>query len=304
LSAAAGTAGVQETLAREAAARPFAAAGAAAAALLTIGGSVGAMLLFRDFPDVLLVDALRDAAGVPIPGREGLRSHQVLFYDDKAFPLLVIAGVLALGALALILPLTYLYRAIKARRPQVPAVAVVLAIAGPVGLATSELVLQVGIAVEAKDFAGSQNQSSEAARDLLSSGVIVAGQIMRQAAVIALGFAFVLIGLNAMRVGLLSRFMGVLGIIVGVLFVVPLGSQPVVQTFWLLALAALIAGRWPNGVPPAWSTGTAVPWPSSADLRAAREAARPAPEAPEAPESAEPPERPHPSSKKKRRRKR
>jgi hypothetical protein len=45
---------------------------------------------------------------------------------------------------------------------------------------------------------------------------------------------------------------------------------PVVQTFWLLAIAYLISGRWPTGVPPAWRSGRAEPWPSSAQMRAQR----------------------------------
>jgi hypothetical protein len=82
----------------------------------------------------------------------------------------------------------------------------------------------------------------------------------------------VIICLNAMRVGLLTRFMGILGIIVGVLFVVPLApGPPVVQSFWLAALAALFAGRWPSGIPPAWITGRAVPWPSQQEQREQRE---------------------------------
>jgi hypothetical protein len=303
------TPSVQDVLAREAAGRMWAAVGAAVAAIFTIGGSIGGMLLFRDFPPVFLIDALRDAAGEPMPGREGLRAAQVLFYDEHAAPLLAIAAVLAIGALALLLPLTYLYKAVKARRPQIPAVAMVMSVSGPVALALSEVILQAGIAWKAHDFAGSADHSSQAARDLLSSGIIVAGQVLRQAAVIALGFAFVLVSLNAMRVGLLTRFMGVLGIIVGALFVIPLGSQPVVQTFWLLALAALLAGRWPNAIPPAWAAGTAVPWPSSQDLQAVRDAAsaRSAgdePQADDEPEGPDTPGRPHPSSKKKRRRKR
>ena len=66
--------------------------------------------------------------------------------------------------------------------------------------------------------------------------------------------------------------MGVLGIICGALIVLPILSPlPIVQTFWLGAMALLLLGRWPNGVPPAWTTGEAQPWPSQ------QEAARGAP---------------------------
>jgi hypothetical protein len=74
-----------------------------------------------------------------------------------------------------------------------------------------------------------------------------------------------------MRVGLLTRFMGVLGMIVGVLLVFPIGSPvPIVQTFWLAALAVLFLDRWPGGGPTAWRSGEAQPWPSAAEVREQR----------------------------------
>ena len=84
---------------------------------------------------------------------------------------------------------------------------------------------------------------------------------------------WVVICLNAMRIGLLTRFMGVLGVICGALIVLPILSPlPIVQTFWLGAMAVLLAKRWPNGVPPAWTTGEAAPWPSQAEAREKRRA--------------------------------
>jgi hypothetical protein len=49
---------------------------------------------------------------------------------------------------------------------------------------------------------------------------------------------------------------------------------PIIQSFWLAAIAVLIAGRWPNGVPPSWRSGKAEPWPSQQELREQREQAR------------------------------
>ncbi|MGB0096859.1 MAG: hypothetical protein WBP81_30505, partial [Solirubrobacteraceae bacterium] len=64
---------------------------------------------------------------------------------------------------------------------------------------------------------------------------------------------------------------------------------PVVQGFWLLALAYLLSGRWPTGVPPAWESGSTEPWPSSASMRqqrvkAGRTGGRANPEATPAPQ--------------------
>jgi hypothetical protein len=305
-----------ETLEREAAQRSRAGIAAIVAALVTLGGGIAASLIYSDFPHVLLIEALRASAGVSI-GRPGLRTAQVLFYDDNATALLISAIALAIGALALIGPLTYLYQAAKARRPTTPNVGLVMAVAGPVALAVSELVLQIDVMTRAHDFAGAANHGTAAAHDVLKGGLIVAAQILRQVAVIALGFAFVVIALNAMRAGLLTRFMGFLGIIVGVLFVIPIGSQlPVVQTFWLFAVGVLILDRWPGGRPPAWASGKAEPWPTQQELKEARMAASGAgpiadddepeerPQAlrrKQAPEGAQAPA-PHPASKKKKRR--
>jgi hypothetical protein len=112
----------------------------------------------------------------------------------------------------------------------------------------------------------------------------------------------VLLGLNSMRAGLLTRFMGVLGIICGAALVL-LPQNPIV-VFWLLALAALFARRWPQGMPPAWETGTAVPWPSSAEVAERRAAARgDAPARPE-PVSEDGPSASHSASKKRKRKRR
>ena len=98
--------------------------------------------------------------------------------------------------------------------------------------------------------------------------------------------------------------------ICGALIVLPILSPlPIVQTFWLGALAVLLAKRWPNGVPPAWTTGEATPWPAQSEAREKRRAemqrrrgsaAEGAPE----PEALPSTERPHPAASKKKKRKR
>jgi hypothetical protein len=71
-------------------------------------------------------------------------------------------------------------------------------------------------------------------------------------------------------VGLLTRFLGYLGIFAGVMVIIPVVQLPVVQAYWLGAIAYLLTGRWPSGVPKAWSTGRAEPWPSAAAMREQR----------------------------------
>jgi hypothetical protein len=182
---------------------------------------------------------------------------------------------------------------------------------GAVVLALQALLSAFGTNAAVHEFLDGQ-RTVDAARDLTGNGLLVLGSILDLAGRLALGAAFVLVCLNAMRAGLLTRFMGVLGIIVGALLVIPLGSPlPIVQVFWLLALGALILGYWPSGVPQAWRSGEAVPWPSSQEIREARRAEmerrRGAPPRRE-PEPEEPVEVPagreHPSSKKKKRKRR
>lgn len=306
------TPNVEETLAWEAEQAPRAGIVAVVAGVCTLGGGLAAAAVYRDFPRVPLVDALRDALGVKLASGTGLKAPQVLFYDDKTVSLILVSIVLAIGALAIVGPLLYLYRATAARRPQTPRIALAAGIAGAVMLALSELLLQGAVSKLAHDFAGSADHSSPAAHDALRSPLLVIAQVLRQLAVLALGLGFVMVSLNAMRAGLLTRFMGILGIIVGVLFVIPIGSQlPIVQSFWLIAVGLVFLGRWPSGTPPAWETGRAEPWPSQQEVREARErqakgpgAVAAVPPGPDGVDESGPAGEPHPSSKKRKRKRR
>ncbi len=309
-----------ETLADEQGRRIPAAVASIAAGALTLGGGALAAWVYSDLPAVPVLDAMRERLAGGSPPQPGLKARQVLWYDDNAIRLILVSVVLALAAAAIGLALTHLYRSVRARRPETPRGVVYAAVAGAVLVAVSGLVQAIGVSIEASSFASSANQTSDAARDVLQGPAIVAALLLRQVGVFAIGFAFVLLALNGMRVGLLTRFMGVLGIIVGVLFIIPLGaSLPIVQSFWLIALGALFLGRWPAGLPPAWVTGEAQPWPTQQELREARMARTTGGAGDERPrragrrERAEPPEtpapelperRPHPSSKKRKRKRR
>ncbi|MEA2192218.1 MAG: hypothetical protein QOI73_2339 [Solirubrobacteraceae bacterium] len=310
-----------ETLLDEQRRRTQAGASAIAAGILTIGGGALAALVYSDLPTVPILGALNERLSPNAP-QPGLKAVQVLWYDDNAVKLIAISIVLALAAAAIGLTLSHLYRSTRARRPDLHRAVVYAAIAGAVLVAVAGIVQAIGVSIEAASFAGSSKQSSDAAGDVLQSPVVVAALALRQVGVFALGFAFVMLSLNAMRVGLLTRFMGVLGVIVGALFIIPLGSSlPIVQAFWLCALGALFLGRWPSGMPPAWVTGDAQPWPTQQELREARlerkvtkedddepapkpRARRAPPEPPETPAPQMPERRPHPSSKKHKKRKR
>jgi len=148
---------------------------------------------------------------------------------------------------------------------------------GGVLAALSGVVYAIVIASKANDFVSHGTQTYQQAHQLTQATIVLVMPFIGQAAALLLAIGFVLTSLNALRVGLLTRFMGYLGIFAGVLVIFPIGSPvPVVQGFWLLTLAYLLYGRWPTGVPPAWTTGRAQPWPSSAEMREQRSKAAPA----------------------------
>src|SRR3954467_2739471 len=156
-----------------------------------------------------------------------------------------------------------------------------------------------------------------ASRENVESGSVTTVAYIGLIANLLLGTAFVLIGMHAMRAGLLSRFMGILGVIVGALTAIPiLGGAPVVQLFWLIAMAVLFLNRWPQGRGPAWEEVEPIPWPTAQDRRDAIAGRDPQPARRDEPEDEEPevhhtregtPPRPtatHPRSKKRKRKRR
>jgi hypothetical protein len=69
----------------------------------------------------------------------------------------------------------------------------------------------------------------------------------------------------AMRTGLLSRFWGSLGMALGIATLVGLIFFLLI---WLVYFALLVVGKVPNGKPPAWERGEAVPWPTPGEKAA------------------------------------
>ncbi|MDQ3676206.1 MAG: hypothetical protein M3401_05290 [Actinomycetota bacterium] len=320
----------QETLADEHRRRTPAAVAAISAGILSLVGSVLAIAARTDFPSVHLVRALDERLGGN-PRQPGLKAREVLYINDRLAEQVGAALVATLIALAIGFALTYLYRATYARRPEVGRATIVVIIAGALLVAVPGLVSSIALAIEAKSFADSSQQTAEAARDVIRSPVVISGAFLRDFGGLILAFGIVLISLKAMSVGLLTRFMGVLGIIVGIISIIrPIGeSLPFVQMLWLIALGMLFLHKWGgrHGLPPAWSTGEAHPWPTQQELREARQeraeekaAARGDREekprtssngkarghtgVPETPAPEVPKRAPHPSSKKKKRRRR
>jgi hypothetical protein len=249
--------------------RPAAAAAFASALLPLLGGVFGAPRgeeLGEDTPSADYLIALDERSGQALGG--------------------AIIGGIGLALLGVVF--WYLWRCIKARRPEFPRVALVVALIGPLVLATAGVLSTIDRIDTAESYVAELPESQEVreaqaeqlderAEDELDDesgtirGVAAAGYL-------ALAISLVMFGLWAMRTGLMSRFMGSLGIVIGAFYglavLLPTGAPQLVQFFWAIALGFLFLGRWPGGRGPAWETGEAVPWPSAMEQqrRAAEQA--------------------------------
>ena len=147
----------------------------------------------------------------------------------------------------------------------------VLGVYGPLAFAASTLLRAVTYTILADDFAGRAvaPRPSRPPTTCSTRPVLDVANALGLTGVLALGFWLVKGSLDAMRIGLLTRFMGVMGIALGPALV--LGFGLLVLPFWLIALGVLFLGRWPRGMPPAWTTGRAEPWPSAGDAPPADE---------------------------------
>jgi hypothetical protein len=264
----------EDQLAWEARQRNPAAIAAVVAGLFTFAGTAWRGLTLSDLPRNGFMESLGHAAAPgPIGGMDSLRIKTFEYYNDHATSVLLSSIVVSIGYVGLGWALTYLAAATRARRPAFPKLLLYVPLVSASLQALATILSAIATHAAISDFlAGSP--TVDAAREVTTSGFGVFASLLGLPGALGLALALVMIGLNAMRVGLLTRFMGVLGIITGALQILPFGGPlPVVQTFWLLMLGLLFTGRWPNGQPPAWRTGDAEPWPSSAEVREQRQRA-------------------------------
>lgn len=170
--------------------------------------------------------------------------------------------VLAAIATAALAPLLiHLALAARSRLPAVPRMIQTLALLGPLLVAIAlplQQVLTLGIA---KDFADAKVQTVAAANDELNGVFYQLAAGLGLAGVIALAFAFVMVGWNGIKTGLLTRFVGAVAMIIGFATVIPvLGAASILQFFWLCAMTVMLIGP-DERKPPAWAAGRMVPWP-------------------------------------------
>jgi hypothetical protein len=240
----------QQILATEARWRPRIAGVAVAAGLLLIAGSI--VQFTGPHPKVNEITL-------------GLIVEHERFVRD-----LISAVLTALAAVGIAVTLVFLWWSAHARNPQTQPYIRVLAVLGGALYAIGGVAFAIAFGIAAHKFATTGHQTYQQANHLTSGASLVIPPLIDYAGELVLAVSLVLTALSAMRVGLLTRFMGYFGMFAGVLFLFPLIPIPLVQTYWLIALGYLLWGRWPTGVPKAWTSAKAEPWPSSQEMREQR----------------------------------
>ncbi len=314
---------VEETLAWEAEHRRTASAGAVVGGLVLLIGVFAQAAALSNVPQVPLLTALRHANSI---AQSDLRTPVYHFLLERSSSLLFGAAMTGGGYAVSILGLGFLFRATRARRPELRRWVLYVLLIGLGLLAVTTIVQQVAQLTHAHSYVHGHDFSHDAAQAVVSSNSLNQGaSYLSFFAALLSAVGTVLLSLNAMRSGLLTKFVGTLGIISGVAFVLAFGGGLLIFVFviWLLCVGVLIGGHWPGGAPPAWASGKAEPWPTAQEVREAREAAKggggrgssprggraskPAPattSTTEALPAGAPTPAPHPSSKKRKRKRR
>lgn len=219
-------------------------------------------------PTVGLLQALKApiAQGIAEPATSP-RTPEVKFVSEHAFALIAGSALSALSLLILTAALLLLVRATRFRRPESWAPTAMLVLIGGIGFAAVSLGHEVAEAILTHQFAVSADHSNTAVRHALTTGPAnVVADYVSLISGLFLAAGMVVTALGAMRVGLIARWMGIVGALAGLLIFLPIGGAEleIIPAFWLVAVGILFMGRWPNGDPPAWEAGEAVPWPSAA----------------------------------------
>jgi hypothetical protein len=188
-----------------------------------------------------------------------------LVYANRRETIDIIGAALdMLGLISVGVVLNWLFSAARARNPGMKPATRWLVVTGAALSAVMAIAYTVVIASKAHTFLTTGNQGYPEANSLTDSGLVEVLPLLLQLGTLLLTIGCIWTSLNMMRVGLVTKLVGYVGIVAGALFLFPIGALvPLVQGYWLAALAVILAARWPSGDPPAWQRGEAVPWPSS-----------------------------------------
>jgi hypothetical protein len=249
---------------------------AAAGGVLFLISAIIANSVIAGLPSVGLVQglepALRGTSSAVSP-----RAQEVRYLSHHAFGLIAGGVLAAIATIALIFVLLFLLDCGRARGLEAPSLAGPLVIAGGIGFALFGLAAQIVHAIRAHDFAGGHDFSEAAVEHALTRGaanVIVGYLGLLAPLVLMIGMIMVLIA--ATRAGLITRWLRGLGIGAAVVllpFFQAIFYLELIPAAWMVSIAFLLMGKLPGGDPPAWTSGEARPWPTPAEMRAAKAAA-------------------------------
>jgi hypothetical protein len=177
--------------------------------------------------------------------------------------------MLGLGAVGVLL--YWLHRVSSARRPELKPLVRWVAVIGAGLSAVMAIAYTTIVAGKAHTFVTTGSQGYPEADHLTSGGLVVVLPLLLELGTLLLAIGCIWTSLSALRVGLVTRLVGYVGVVGGALFLFPVGGLvPIVQGFWLAAIAVTLAGRWPSGDPAAWAAGVAVPWAPAQSTQQAR----------------------------------
>jgi hypothetical protein len=281
----------------EARQRPRAGVAAVLGALALIASLIGQLQLGSSLPSPSGLRALQRGVhkgvdslpSLQIPRFEYLVAHQTAVIG------LGVVGLI--GSVATAWALGFLAVAARARQPTLRRWAVYLPIVGGVLTGLWSVLGAIAEVAHDKHFLDGARTVGDAAS---SNGLLVFTQYLGFFGTLLLAGGYVLVSLNAMRAGLITRAFGVIGSVAGVMVILPiLGPlSPMFEIIFLAGLSLLFFRAWAGGIPPAWDTGRAEPWPTR-ERAPRRPAGRPAPAAEPA---AQPPVPAGPRRKRKKRR--
>jgi hypothetical protein len=264
----------RQQLARESERRMRLSVPAVAGGILYLLSGVITSSALRGVPSVGVLQgvapALRGEANPPISPR----AAEVKFQSHHAFDLLASSVLVAIAYTALVLVLVFVFGATRLRRPETGPVARVLILGGGTAVAVLSILTQIILALETHKFATGHDFSDSGVEAVVHNGAFTVFAYLTPLAGLALAAGMIITMVVSVRVGLLPRWLAMVGGVSAVLLLLPVEILDVVPAFWLVAVGILLGGRWPNGDPPAWARGEAVPWPAPGEREGDRKAGR------------------------------
>ena len=223
-------------------------------------GITGILVAVFSIGSIAVVSQVSLPEGLPTDVYRGFDEHTTTIMASS------IMRALSLGLMAV--PLVYVFRAAQARSERVNRLMLGFAVLPPAMLAIQSVLLYLGQSQLSSDFiadAASGGDVYTMFQDLNDDNSLILGSsAIGQIGGLGLVVAMVYVALQAMRTGLLTRFFATLGMalaVASILLQLPLAPLGL----WFGWLGLVILDRVPNGRPPAWSAGVAIPWPRPGD---------------------------------------